>query len=334
MNLGTEKPVSTANEGEYLSYTASLITQGRHRFYTLTIPSDVLARTCFVIDRDEDPVEGFQRLLNKDRAQEIADYIDAGFGTIPTSVVLSAQKISDFEYTRSKRTVRFRDNKKSFLVLDGQHRIYGFHLAKSELRVPVVIYSELTRIDESRLFIDINTKQRAVPNELLLDIRKLADYRNDVETRLGDIFDLFATEPTSPLLGSMSASRRKKNHISRVTFNAAAKPVLSLFGDADSGDIYKVLSAYLTAFLSKARDRNLEIDISAPVVFRAIISIFPDITQRVRDKYGVDYTADNFSIIIDDIFRRVKHSSVKNPGNSVTGYAKVFVDAMKTKSIF
>lgn len=83
---------------ETLSYTASLITQGKHRFYTLTIPSDVLARTCFVIDRDEDPQAGFQRLLDKGRAQEIADYIDAGLGTIPTSVVLSAQKISNLSY--------------------------------------------------------------------------------------------------------------------------------------------------------------------------------------------------------------------------------------------
>jgi DGQHR domain-containing protein len=155
-----------------------------------------------------------------------------GFGTIPTSIILSAQEAAEFEYTRTKRTVRFRDFPKSFLVLDGQHRIYGFSLASSELRVPVVIYNDLSRVDESRLFIDINTKQKPVPNELLLDIRKLAEYRNDVETRLGDIFDLFATDPSSPLLGSMSPSKRKRDHISRVTFNTAIKPVLALFGEA------------------------------------------------------------------------------------------------------
>lgn len=326
----TDEPIAP----NMLSYTASLISQGRHRFYTLTIPSDVLARTCFVIDRDEDPVEGFQRLLDKDRAQQIADYIDAGFGTIPTSIVLSAQEESDFEYNRKTRTVRFKDSKKAFLVLDGQHRVYGFHLAKSELRVPVVIYNELSRTDESRLFIDINTKQRPVPNELLLDIRKLADYRNDVETRLGDIFDLFATEPTSPLLGSMSPSKRKKHHISRVTFNTAIKPVLGLFGEAETADIYNVLSAYITAFLSEASERSLEVDITAPIVFRAIISIFPDIAQRVRDRHSTEYTADNFAEVTRGMFKNIKHSAVKNTGNSVTAYAKVFTDALKTKTIF
>jgi len=321
-------------ESGFLSYTASLITQGKHRFYTLTIPSDVLARTCFVVDRDEDPIQGFQRLLDKNRAQQIADYIDAGFGTIPTSIVLSAQSISEFTYHRRTRTVRFLDNPKSFLVLDGQHRIYGFHLAKSELRVPVVVYNELTRVDESRLFIDINTKQKPVPNELLLDIRKLAEYRNDLETRLGDIFDLFATEPSSPLLGSMSPSKRKKDHISRVTFNAAVKPVLSLFGEASSSEIYRVMAAYLAAFIGQAAERKLDIDTTQPIAFRAIISIFPEIAQRVRDRFGTRYSADDFAAVVSDMLKNVKQSSVKNVGNSVSSYAKIFTDNLKTKSIF
>lgn len=326
--------MSAASDNDYLSYTASLITQGKYRFYALTIPSDVLARTCFVINRDEDPVAGFQRLLNKDRAQKIADYIDSGLGTIPTSVVLSAQEDADFEYTRKTRTVKFRDNSKSFLILDGQHRVYGFHLAKSNLRVPVVVYSDLSRVDESRLFIDINTTQKAVPNELLLDIRKLAEYRNDTETRLGNIFDLFATEPSSPLLGAMSASKRKREHISRVTFNTAMKPILSLFGEVDDKKIYDVISSYLTALLHEAKTSGLSIDITAPVVFRAMLVIFPDIAQRVRDKNGTNYSSDNFAVILKDMFKRIKPSAAKQVGNSVLAYAKIFTDGLKSKTIF
>jgi len=329
-----ESVADNNGDGGLLSYTASLITQGKHRFYSLTIPSDVLARTCFVVDRDEDPIAGFQRLLDKGRAQQIADYIDAGFGTIPTSVVLSAQSISEFIYDSKKRTVRFRDNPKSFLVLDGQHRIYGFHLAKSELRVPVVVYNALTRVDESRLFIDINTKQKPVPNELLLDIRKLAEYRNDLENRLGDIFDLFATEPSSPLLGLMSPSKRKNAHISRVTFNAAVKPILSLFGEASSSEIYRVMEAYLTAFIGQITERKLDVDLTQPIVFRAILSIFQEITQRVKDRFGTRYSADDFAEIVSEMLKNIKHSSVKNVGNSVSSYAKIFTDGLKTKSIF
>ena len=107
-------------------------------------------------------------MLDEKRAQQIADYVDVGFGTIPTSIVLSAQPAAQLKIVGSGKTLEFLDVPKAFLVLDGQHRVYGFSLAKTALRVPVVIYNNLSPKDESRLFIDINTRQRPVPNELLL----------------------------------------------------------------------------------------------------------------------------------------------------------------------
>jgi hypothetical protein len=52
-----------AERRESYSYTASLILQGKHRFYTLSMPSDVLAETCVVDTRDDNPIQGFQRVL-------------------------------------------------------------------------------------------------------------------------------------------------------------------------------------------------------------------------------------------------------------------------------
>jgi len=77
-------------DDHFISYTAVLLTQGNHRFYTLAMPSEVLAETCVVDPRVKNPLDGFQRLLDKMRAQDIADYIDSGFGTIPSSIILSA----------------------------------------------------------------------------------------------------------------------------------------------------------------------------------------------------------------------------------------------------
>lgn len=100
-------------------YSVSLVTQGRHRFYTLTMPSEVLANTCFVTTRDEDPKKGFQRVLDVKRAQQIADYIDVGFGTIPNSIVLSAQASADLKVIGRGKTLEFKDHPKAFLILDG-----------------------------------------------------------------------------------------------------------------------------------------------------------------------------------------------------------------------
>jgi DGQHR domain-containing protein len=272
------------------SYAARLITQGRHRFYTLTMPSDVLAETCVVDTREGNPDDGFQRVLDHKRAQEIADYIDKGFGTIPCSIVLSAQPDASLEYSSRTQVLRFKKNPRAFLILDGQHRVFGFKLAKAQLRVPVVIYNNLTKADEARLFIDINTKQRPVPNELLLDIKRMAENETDVESLLRDVFDLFAKDNDSPLLGLMSPSARSRGKLSRVTFNTALRPIWNTFAGNEADFVYDALSAYLHAWLPALRKNDAEGNITNPTLFRAIMLLFPAAAERVSDRHGEEYT--------------------------------------------
>ena len=184
--------------------SVSLVTQGNHKFYSLTLPSDLLAETCYVVNRAEDPKEGFQRELDEKRAMEIANYIDSGLGTMPSSIVLSAQDNADLVYNSKNKSISFYKIPKTFLILDGQHRVFGFMYAKTKLRIPVVIYASLSKRDETRLFIDINSKQKGVPPELLLDIKKLAEYENDQEEFLREIFDMFS-EDTSRRLSENEA---------------------------------------------------------------------------------------------------------------------------------
>ena len=97
---------------------------------------------------------------------------------------------------------------------------------------------------------DINTKQRPVPNELLLAIKRLAQTETNEEAVLKDIFDAFDKDSGSPLLGLMSSAERKSGKISRVTFNAALKPIFSTFDGSPSKYVYDVLGAYVQAWLS------------------------------------------------------------------------------------
>ena len=145
---------------------------------------------------------------------------------------------------------------RAFLILDGQHRVYGFRLAKTSVRVPVVIYNGLSRTEECRLFMDINTKQRPVPTELLLDIKRLAETETNQEALFRDVFDLFEREPDSPLLGLLSPSEKQTGKISRVTFNAALKAIWETFVGSDARHVYDVLSAYLHACISGLRGRD------------------------------------------------------------------------------
>lgn len=304
-------------EGQKVSYTASQLSQGKSRFFTLSMPSDILAQTCTVDIHEEDPVLGFQRRLDEKRAQDIADYIDQG-GTVPGSIVLSAQQRAEFEYNRPRRTVRFKNTPGAFLIIDGQHRVYGFQKAQGRMRVPVVIYNNLSKSEEAKLFMDINTKQRPVPNELLLAIKRLAQTESSQEALLKDIFDLFDKDPESPLLGLMSSAAKKRGTISRVTFNAALKPIFQTFEDSDSHFVYDVLSNYIYAWLSSLRTLKVDSKITNPTLFRALMLLFPAVAEKVSDRYGEKFTSDHFSEVLKPIVTRVKKADLQTPGNNPT----------------
>jgi DGQHR domain-containing protein len=307
---------STLVDTEHVSYTAVLLSQGDHRFYTVAMPSDVLAETCMVDPREENPIDGFQRVLDKRRAQEIADYIDNWFGTIPGSIVLSAQPEAELEYIRKARTIRFRKTPRSFLIIDGQHRVYGFKLAEKPLRVPVVIYNKLTRPQECRLFMDINTKQRPVSAELILDIKRLAETDSDTEAVLREVFDSFNADAKSPLFGLLSPSDRKLGKLSRATFNQASKSIWPAFSESDAKSIYTVVSAFLHACASGLRDNGALDKITNPTLFKAIILMFPLAAQRVSDRFGNDYSVANFQKVLSPLFKNVRKSDFQTPGAS------------------
>src|SRR3954463_1116862 len=125
-----------------ISYPALLVVQNASRFYFATIPVEALFPYCFVARRDEDPLTGFQRALNEARSDDIAKYLADGNGSIPSNIVLSAQDGAEFRYDRRNKSISFTPGKGAFLVLDGQHRLWGYQKCRVRHRVPVAIYQD------------------------------------------------------------------------------------------------------------------------------------------------------------------------------------------------
>lgn len=314
--IHSEKNAEIPKIGDRLRYSMSYVTQGNHQFYTCTMPSEILASCCFATNREEDPLAGFQRVLDERRAQEIADYMDLGFGTIPSSIVLSAQEGANLKVVGGGKTVEFAFTAHSFLIIDGQHRVFGFSKAKTKLRVPVVIYNGLSKQQESKLFIDINTKQRPVPNELLLDIKKLADVESDDEALLGELFDSFNSDSASPLIGLLSPASKAGGKLTRVTFYAAVKPALSVFGNRSSSFIYPALKNYLISFSQGLTDAGVREALLNATVFRAIFEIFPEVAQRVVDRRGPSFKEEFFGEVLGSMFEKTKPTKFSKPPRS------------------
>lgn len=319
----------TVPAGTRLRYSASLIQQGSKQFYSVTMPTDVLANCCFVTSRNENPRDGFQRVLDRRRAQDIADYVDSGEGTIPGSIILSAQPDAKLDVVGRGKTVEFTFAPKAFLVLDGQHRVYGFSLAETAYRVPVVIYSGLTHVEEARLFIDINTKQRQVPNELLLDIKQLAQRENDRDVLLRETFDLFANESSSTLVGLMSPSTRQSNKISRVTFNLAIKSALSVFSSPTSESVYQITNSYLAAFSEVLSKLGLAERLTTPTVFRAIMDTFPEVARISAAQHGKTFNKAKFAAVISPVADQMTPVKFEKAATSVKGLSELFAALIK-----
>ncbi|WP_424361647.1 DGQHR domain-containing protein [Methylocystis parvus] len=311
-DFSTRRP--DASKAKTVSERAFVVTQGKHRFYSLVLPSDLLAQTCTVEARSENPIDGFQRLLDQKRAKSIARYIDAGFGTVPSAVVLSAQTRAHLAFDKETCALTFRKDPKAFLIIDGQHRVFGFKLAKSSVNVPVVIYNRLTRAQECRLFMDINTKQRPVPNELLLDIRRLSEVETETEALLHNVFDLFHNRKDSALAGYLSPAERKKNMISRVTFNAGLRSIKGAFVGAPADEVYAVLNAYLRACRHGLGLHAIDENIANPALFKALMLLFTNVAERVADRHAGKYTVGNFEEVLIPFFRRLKKSDLPRAG--------------------
>ncbi|WP_338284585.1 DGQHR domain-containing protein [Limnobacter thiooxidans] len=267
--------------------SVTLITQGKHKFYSGTMEIEMIAACCSPNPRERDPELGFQRSLDETRALAIANYI-RNEGTIPSSIILSAQDAAELQYDSKKKTLSFNLENRSFLILDGQHRVYGFKKLMNDglkYRVPVIIYNELTPIDEARIFIDINTLQKPVPKELLLDIKKLAERESTEESFLDELFTSFEVEPDSYLINKLSRFDKSANKISKVTFYDSLKPLLREFNVNDTAKLYRIINSYLIAagdiFSDNAADLNVLI--TKATLFKILIGHAKSIISIISD---------------------------------------------------
>jgi len=220
------------------------------------------------------------------------------------------------------------------LILDGQHRVYGFALAKDKkLRVPVVIYEGLSKLEEVTIFIDLNTKQKPVPNEFLLDIKKLAETENEQENFLNGLFDFFHTEKDSVLKGLTSPSSKKLGMISRVTFKSSFNPMYSKVSNVKPKKLYDVTNNYIRAFVELLKQHGIDQQISNPTILGGLMMLFPEILQKLKDKYDDDYSVENFKVLLEPIFLVLPNVNFKKPGNSKKEFYQKMVYVLKSNIV-
>jgi DGQHR domain-containing protein len=314
------------------SLASILVTQGKYKYHIVSMPSEILEDTCFTITREEDPIQGFQRRLDEKRAEEIAKYIDEDRGSIPTAVILSAQDEADLERNIPNKTISFKKDKRAFLIIDGQHRVWGFIKAKKNknLRIPVVIYEGLSRVEEAQLFIDINRNQKEVPPELILDVQMLLQQESEEEKTCNEIFNLFRTKENSILNSYINVGENQRGNLSRVVFNKSISPLINeKLKDLSNEQRYDIINNYLSAVNKVFTEIDAELDghVAKKIVFRGLLDIALYVIDKAfskHEKLSEDAFYDVLKIIKDNVNKR----NIRTTGNSYKKFGERIFQAL------
>ena len=123
---------------------------------------------------------GYQRLLDKSRAKEFADYIidaqEKQDAFLPTSVFMATDK--DLPFDQTSNTIEIiLDDVCPLNIVDGQHRIEGLRLAAKkdpqilDFEFPVNIGVNLSEVVQMYHFLIVNTKQKKVDESIAQRIK-------------------------------------------------------------------------------------------------------------------------------------------------------------------
>ncbi|WP_256815699.1 MULTISPECIES: DGQHR domain-containing protein [Pseudomonas] len=287
----------------FFSNTALNLTRGDVGFYvTAMTPSEILkfARVSRVA---EDLVHGFQRTLEISRAKKISNYLLEGH-VLPGAIILSAQNTLDIKFDEEASKITFPIVEGSFLVIDGQHRLYGSHLAEQagevNVKLPVCILSNLNLTKEVEYFIDINSNQKGVPKTLRIELTKFIAEPDSIDQIRLQLFEDLNSEDDSPLYTRLSAIQRAPGYLSHVPFEAALNKVLATtpLKDFSYEHKKKLIKNYLLGVESNLKEIGHEKKLTQSAFFQAIFRVYDKACEQAL-MFGMRYSSEAFATVFE-----------------------------------
>lgn len=271
-------------------------------FYLSVLSAKKLFKIAKVSRAEEDPELGFQRTLGKQRANNIKKYIEDG-NVIPGAIILSAQNKSDFKFNHKNSTITFNELPNSFLVIDGQHRLYGANMAETNVHLPLCIFNDLNTDQEVQYFLDVNGYQKGVPKTLQIELLKFRAEPSSKDAIRKALFDALDKEIESPLSGKMARTKSLPGKISHVPFKNAIDPLLdhAPMNNMSQEQRIKLLINYLTAVENiLIKTIGTPDKISNTAFFQAIMGAFVDACNLAMTRCK-NYKVESFEKILEPL---------------------------------
>lgn len=233
---------------KFVQVKASVVKQRNWRIFSFVLDSETFDRIAFVSRRDDDKDEGYQRNLSKQRAADIAHYIDKENGCLPNSILVSLEEGA--AYDEKTKTLQIPDTPRAAWVIDGQHRMFGLRQAKTRYDLAVTAFLGLDVAEQAKQFKIINSKQKGVPTSLLYDLLDLTKDGTYVQQRGHELAVKLNEDPESPWYGQIDMTGSGDGLITQTRVVTALESLISERGTLflySEEEQYGILRNYFTA---------------------------------------------------------------------------------------
>jgi len=279
---------------KFVEVKATVAKQRSWHIFSFVMNSEDFDRIAFVSRRDDDKEVGYQRNLSKQRAADIARYIDKENGCIPNSILVNLEQGAT--YHEKTQTLRIPNQPKAAWVIDGQHRMFGLREAKTAYDLVVTAFLNIDVAEQARQFKIINSKQKGVPTSLLYDLLDLTKDGTYVQQRGHELATRLNGDPESPwyrkidLTGSGDGLITQTRVVTAVEGLISERGVLFQYSEEQQYGILKnYFSAIKTIFSSDWGNKNSVLTkalgfsawlIVLPQVFNVCLQRFQNFTVK------------------------------------------------------
>lgn len=318
---------------------------GGYKYYSFSIEPEKLLKISYVLHRSKANAEmmpTYQRLIKKSRLQSIRQFINGG-GFFPNSIVVNIDTRRPLQFDQATTQVEDTESKIGILhlpkkygsayVIDGQHRLYGYTDTKYSKTntIPVVLFVNLSRKDQVKLFMQINENQKAVSKNLRNTLNSDLLWTDENKTnqvialklylaqKLGEAKDsplydrILVGESTSTATKCISIDSIKIGLDSSNFFNIYTDQTLRKHGTFDLGDnneTAKLLYSFLVGCFKRVHENLITewnqgkdnagyLTINAGII--SLLRIFNDIADTIITKKKLDPKSVDMPTFLDSV---------------------------------
>ena len=325
--------------------------------YTFMIHPSQLLPISFVAHRDLNNKyidDSYQRMINKNRIMEIKEYIKKG-NKFANNVIVNINSDNDLIFETNDEgdiqsgILHLPPYYKSVWVIDGQHRLYSYvDLKEGEVdAIPVTAFVNLDKRLQSRIFVDINSKQKKVDPSHLVDINRDSLYQSSDEcdwviAMNTQIFVEMSKKEKGPLYGRLKdmTDPQSRGEITTVSLQNAME-TCKIIGSVLKGNKFRPGPLFSEKDNSKENTHNRAIRFFE-LSFKTISEKCPELWSKRKDEGGylctpngitsLIYTLNEMLYIAYDKVDDIMSASIESVYAKIKGYVETLATAFNEMS--